>query len=294
MSVPIYQDGMVTIYCGDAACMEEVADASVQLIVTSPPYNVERDYGVEDRRPLEAYLALLDAWLGEMYRALRPGGVLALNIASDISLKVTPSGKWVKHMRTHDKRKNIASIHGRWSCFPIAAWVQMQALEIGYLPRRSVVWVKSAREGTAYATSLAMGNVANPFLRPCHEEILLFSKETYTRPGTDGRIHPRERFDWLKDVWHITAYTRRTSFQCKGKGHPCPFPAKLPSRLILLFTEPGDLVLDPFVGSGTTLRVAKKLGRPSIGYDVVEKWCRLAADNCRQGVLPLSSQREGW
>jgi len=279
---PYHEAEGVTLYHGDMRDVLASLPAEIQLIVTSPPYNVERDYGLEggDRLPLKEYQAKLRVWLKAMYRILRAGGVLALNLPFDISMRVQPSDKWI-YLKGHGEQGNIASLDETMACFPISAWVQMEALRLGFLPRRSITWAKGPQEGEAYATSLAMSNVANPFFRPASERILLMSKGQYTRAGTDGRIHLKERIDWLKDVWWISANDGGRP------AHPCPFPLKIPERLILLFTEPGDLVCDPFAGSGTTLIAAQLLGRRAIGVEIVEQWCKLATDRLRQRPLPL-------
>jgi site-specific DNA-methyltransferase (adenine-specific) len=90
-------------------------------------------------------------------------------------------------------------------------------------------------------------------------------------------------------AWHDIGLTTvwRIHPTAQANGHPCPFPEEIPRRLVAMFTDPGHTVLDPYVGSGTTLRVAKDLGRKAIGIELDERYCEIAANRCRQEVLDL-------
>jgi len=229
----------------------DVADArdmplpaeSVQLIVTSPPYGVGWDYGdggAGDRRPLAEQLALLAKALAECKRVLRSGGVLALNLPPTI--------------RTPDHR-----------AYPLGAWAEMRLHDQGWLIRESLAWVK-AREGRPLASTTAIGAPTNPYLRPTHERVIVASigdcrMATMTgRPWLDG-IHS-DYMEILKDTWLLPPG--------RGKrGHPLAFPDELVTRLVLLYSAPGDIVLDPFAGTCTTVRVAHGLGRRAVGFDIV-------------------------
>ncbi len=220
-------------YGGD--CLEVLptlpADA-VQLIVTSPPYNVGWDYGdagAGDRRPLAAYREFLAEALAGCCRVLRPGGVLALNLPPTI--------------RSPDHR-----------AYPLSAWVQMRLLDQGWLLREPLVWAKM-REGTPIAATTAVGRWTNPYLRPTHELVMLASKEDYRLSGQTAWPEADGHYmEWLKDVWPLPPG--------RGKrGEALAFPDELVRRLVELFSAPGDVVLDPFAGTGTTGRVALALGR---------------------------------
>jgi DNA modification methylase len=229
------------LYRGDCrVILPQLPAASVQLIVTSPPYNVGSDYGdggAGDRLPMPEYRALLEEALAGCYRALRPGGVLALNLPRRIRVpKEEPHG------------------------YPIAAWAEMFLRDTGWLGRGSIVWVKSKTGVAAYGARTPIGGPRNPFLRPCHEVVLLASKETYCMEGKPSKRWPgdREDFDryqeWCKDVWHLPP-GRAVA------GQPVAFPDELVVRLVELYSEPGDIVLDPFAGTGTVGRIARQLGR---------------------------------
>jgi DNA modification methylase len=229
------------LYRGDAlhALAAVLPADSVQLVVTSPPYNVAWHYGDggdADRRPLAAYLAMLAQALAGCYRVLRPGGVLALNLPPSI--------------RTPEHR-----------AYPLAAWAPLQLATDGWLLREPLAWVKARSDGTAYSPGTAFGGPRNPYLRPCHELVLVASKGQYQMPANDtcqwrdgAAAEWGSYLEWCKDVWHLPPG------RCK-RGEPLAFPDALPARLIALYSAPGDVVLDPFAGTGTTGRVALALGR---------------------------------
>lgn len=239
----------MNIYPGDCrTVLPNLPAESIQLVVTSPPYNVGWDYadgGQRDRLPLAEYHALLADVLGECHRVLRPGGVLVVNLPPTIRVK------------------------GEHRAYPVGAWLQMHLFSGPWLMREPVAWVKG-RDGEARAKTTAWGAPTICYLRPCHESLIVASKATYR---IDGQTFTRDDLplDTLKDVWHIPAAPTR-------RGQPAPFPSELVRRLVLLYSRPGDVVLDPFAGLGTVGRVAVALGRDAW---LIEResvyWPRLAA-----------------
>lgn len=222
----------MNIYPGDArAVLPTLPAESVQLVVTSPPYNVGWDYadgGQSDRLPLAEYKTLLADVMSECHRVLRPGGVLVVNLPPTIR------------------------IQGQYRAYSVAAWLQIHLLDGPWLMREPVAWVKG-KPGEARAKTTAWGAPTISYLRPCYEVLVIGSKASYR---IDGQTFNRDDLplDVLKDVWHIPpARTRR--------GQPAPFPDELVRRLVLLYSRPGDVVLDPFAGLGTVGRVARSLGR---------------------------------
>jgi site-specific DNA-methyltransferase (adenine-specific) len=137
--------------------------------------------------------------------------------------------------------------------------------------RGEIIWDKaaSASASTAWGSWLS---AANPVLRDVHEYILVFSKGSFRRPvdGRESTISRDEFLEWTKSVWTFPAVSARQI------GHPAPFPEELPRRLIQLYTFKGDVVLDPFAGSGTTCVAARDLGRHYIGYEIDAEYYRLA------------------
>jgi adenine-specific DNA-methyltransferase len=220
------------LYRGDClAILPTLPERSAQLIATSPPYNVGYDYadgGAADSLPLDKYLGLLRSFLGLAFRVLHTGGVLALNLPPTI--------------RTPDYR-----------AFPLGAWAQMELLSQGYLMSEPVCWVKS-HGGNPVAMTTAMGGPTNPYLRPTHELVIVGHREQYQVPGKTGRWDFEGYPEVLKDTWMLPPGSRR-------KGKALAFPGELVSNLVRLYSAPGDIVLDPFAGTGTVARIAKLLGR---------------------------------
>jgi len=149
--------------------------------------------------------------------------------------------------------------------------------KIGFFMRGEIIWNKgsSASPSTAWGSWMS---AKNPTLRDVHEYILVFSKGNNGRFNSDTKestITKDEFMELTKSVWHFQAV------QARSIGHPAPFPLELPLRLIKLYTFKGDVVLDPFMGSGQTAIAAKKLGRRYIGYDINKEYCKLAEDRIK-------------
>lgn len=247
------------IHCGDSRHMAEVEEGSVQLIVTSPPYNVGKPYDAhDDALPLEDYLAFLNEVWRECRRVLCKGGRIAINIANT----------------------------GRQAYIPLHALIAYEMLKLGFLMRGEIIWDKGASVGVSTAWG-SFGRASNPVLRDVHEYILIFCKDSFQLEASSGQrsgITSQEFVDWTRSIW------RFPTENASRIGHPAPFPEELPRRLILLYTNEEDLVLDPFVGSGTTALAARKLRRHYIGYDISEDYCRLARQRLSQ---PLQGELFG-
>ena len=251
---PIDSKYLNKIFCKSSEYMSELPDNSIHLMITSPPYNVAKEY--DEDLSLEEYLQFLNRVWRETYRVLVPGGRVCINVA------------------------NL----GRKPYIPLHSYIIQGMLEIGYLMRGEVIWNKasSASPSTAWGSWLS---AANPVLRDIHEYILIFCKETFSRKrGNKKNTIKKEQFlEWTKSVWTFSAVS------AKKIGHPAPFPEELPYRLIQLYSFKNDVVLDPFVGSGTTCLVALKTGRNYIGYDNNAEYVKLAEDRikayARQGRL---------
>lgn len=228
-------------FCHSSEQMTELPDNSIHLMITSPPYNVTKEY--DDNLSLEEYLKLLKNVWKETHRVLVPGGRACINIA------------------------NL----GRKPYIPLHSYIINDMLELGFYMRGEIIWNKasSASTSTAWGSWLS---AANPVLRDIHEYILVFCKGSYThnRKGKESTLTKEEFLEWTKSVWTFPAVS------AKMIGHPAPFPEELPLRLIRLYSFKGDVVLDPFLGSGTTSLVAIKNGRNYIGYDTNPKYIELA------------------
>jgi len=230
-----------TLILGSAENMKELPDNSIHLMITSPPYNVSKEY--DDDLSLEEYLSLLRNSFKETYRVLVNGGRACINLA------------------------NL----GRKPYIPLSDYVSKIMIDIGYKMRGEIIWNKaaSASPSTAWGSWLS---AANPILRDIHEYILIFSKGDYKREklNKENSITKEQFMDWTKSIWTMNAESARRI------GHPAPFPEELPNRLIQLYSFKGDIILDPFIGSGTTAISAIKAERNFIGYDISPEYIKLA------------------
>jgi len=242
-----------------------LADCSVEAILTSPPYNVRVDYdGVSDFRPVDRYLVDALSWVAEMARVLRVGGRAWVNVAPAVPDVGDP--RFPPGFEDRERRLPLAS-----------TWVTMLC-GAGLKFRDWVVWEQVGHDrATAWGSYLSPNA---PNLRGRHEAVLVFFKDTWRRGRVERNdICPQEWPELTRNVWKMGCAPRN--------GHPAPFPAELARRAILLSTWPGEVVLDPFCGSGTTVRVARDLGRVGIGVDLSAAYCRMARASVAQGVLGL-------
>jgi site-specific DNA-methyltransferase (adenine-specific) len=155
-------------------------------------------------------------------------------------------------------------------------------IRIGFLMRGEIIWEKGSSAGTSTAWG-SWKSASNPTLRDTHEYILVFSKDSFGRlNGADHKstISKEQFLEYTRSVWSFPAESARRI------GHPAPFPVELPYRLIQLYTYAGDVVLDPFMGSGQTGIAAVKAGRHFVGYDIDQKYCALA----ERRILEFSSR----
>jgi DNA modification methylase len=237
------------VFHQDSRDLSRLPSNSVHLMVTSPPYNVGKDY--DGDLSLDEYRALLRDVFTETFRVLVPGGRAGVNIA------------------------NI----GRKPYIPLHAFIIADMLEIGFRMRGEIIWNKSASSGGSCAWGSWM-SASNPTLRDVHEYILVFSKGPFGRSkkGETSTIRRDEFLEFTRSVWEFPTESARKV------GHPAPFPVELPYRLIQLYTFAGDIIFDPFCGSGTTCIAALKCGRHYVGYDIVEEYVALSrrriADFC--------------
>ena len=231
------------LFCKSSEKMDELPDASVHLMVTSPPYNASKEY--DQDLSLEEYLQMLEKVWRETFRVLVPGGRACINIA------------------------NL----GRKPYIPLHKYVMDIMNDLGFLMRGEIIWDKgsSASQSTAWGS---WQSASNPVLRDVHEYILVFSKNSFKRErGEKENTISRDEFlEWTKSVWTFPAISARKI------GHPAPFPEELPHRLIQLYSYKGDVILDPFAGSGTTCLVASQDERHYIGYEINEKYVALARE----------------
>ena len=243
---PIPDELLDRILCKSSEVMDELPDSGVHLVVTSPPYNVGKEY---DRNlSLKEYRSFLKKVWAEVERVLVPGGRCCINVA------------------------NL----GRRPYIPLHAFVVEDMAELGFLMRGEVIWAKESSSSASTAWGSWM-SATNPTLRDTHEYIMIFSKATFSREskGRKSTIGRDEFLEFTKSVWRFDAEPARKI------GHPAPFPVELPYRCIQLYTFPGDVVLDPFIGSGQTAIAAVKTGRRYIGYEVDREYAKLSERRIR-------------
>lgn len=274
---------------GDARALP-LADASVHLVVTSPPYNARIAYDAyEDWLPWEDYWhGLIEPSLRECYRVLVHGGRIALNMANvlrcDVQDGYRPNGKKrpLPYRAQNGRKWSPPGAGGRAWAHMVAPLIWQLLAEIGFLPREQLTWVKAIRPEDM-PTSTAWGTFAsaqNPVLRAVAEPVFIASKGTHARELGESDLTAAEFKAWTRNAWSIT-----TGHTEQYIGHPAVFPPELPRRLIKLYSYVGDTVLDPYAGSGTTVRAAKTLGRRGIGVEISERYCRMATSRCAQEVL---------
>jgi site-specific DNA-methyltransferase (adenine-specific) len=249
---------------GDSKSMP-IPDNCVHLVVTSPPYNASKAY--DEDLSLAEYLSLLHEVFAECYRVLAPGGRMVVNVA------------------------NL----GRKPYIPLSSHINLIMHEIGFMHRGEVIWDKSASAGSSCAWG-SFQSASNPCLRDIHEYLLLFSKGDYKLPRTkneraEGRIDTIGRDEFIQQTKSIWSFPTESA---KRVNHPAPFPVELPKRCIEMFTFTGDVVLDPFLGSGTTAVAAKMSGRKYIGCDLSAEYCAIAEDRLAmtEAYVPVIAQSE--
>ena len=258
------------LWVGDARDMDQhgkVADDSVALVVTSPTYFAGKEYEEavgEGHIPADyvAYLEMLEAVFAECARKLEPGGRMAVNVAN---------------LGCRPYRSLSADV------------IRILQDRLGLLLRGEVIW----RKARGAAGNCAWGSFqrpSNPVLRDLTERVVIASKGRFDRAvpaaeradrglPSEGTAPVDEFLEATTDVWDIP------SASATRVGHPAPFPVELPQRLIDLYTYRGDLVLDPFMGAGTTAVAAVRTGRHYVGFDTDAGYLALAEDR-------ISSERE--
>jgi len=244
------------LYRQSSEDMHQIPDNCVALMVTSPPYNVGKDY--DEDLDIDEYLALLHRVFSETYRVIEPGGRVAVNVA------------------------NL----GRKPYLPLNQYVASLLTEIGFDLRGEIIWQKAKSAGGSCAWG-SWRSAKNPTLRDVHEYIITASKGTMSRQRAGEDTIGKEDFlDATVSIWDILPESARRV------GHPAPFPVELPRRLIELYTFRGDLVLDPFVGSGSTAVAAVETGRHFVGFDLDASYLEIAERRIHEGRVGLRSVPE--
>lgn len=251
---PIQREHLDQVFFKSSEKMDELPDNSVHLMVTSPPYNVGKLYDKDTT--LKDYLSFLKTIWQEVKRVLVPSGRVCINIA------------------------NL----GRKPYIPLHSYIIRDMLDLGFLMRGEIIWNKgsSASPSTAWGTWLS---AKNPILRDVHEYILIFSKDNFSRPPSTKKstISKEEFMEFTKSIWEFSAQ------KATGIGHPAPFPEELPYRLIQLYSFEGDVILDPFMGSGQTAIAAIKTDRHYVGYEIKNEYVELSRKRAKEALIKHTS-----
>jgi site-specific DNA-methyltransferase (adenine-specific) len=260
------------ILLGDARNMSVVDSNSVGLVVTSPPYFAGKEYEADlgagnVPSTYVEYLKMLEEVFAECWRVLEPGGRIAVNVANL-------------------GRKPYRSLSGDLT--------RILQDDLGFLLRGEVIWQKAqgASGNCAWGSYIS---AANPVLRDVTERVVVASKGRFDRAISrtqrqqmglphENTITPTEFMEATLDVWHLRPES------AKRVNHPAPFPVELPERFIRLYTYRGDVVLDPFIGSGTTAVAALRNDRHFLGYDTDRDYVDRARNRLAQEVNQLASR----
>lgn len=252
---------------GDSRAMPELAEGSVHLALTSPPYWQIKDYGVSDQigrgQSLHEYLRDLYLVWAECFRVLLPGRRLCVNIGDQFAR---------------------AKVYGRYKVIPLHAEVIAQAETIGFDYLGSIIWQKKTTLNTS-GGAVVMGSYPHPpngIVELDYEFILIFKK-----PGPPGKIDPavKAASALTKEEWKEFFSGHWRFGGAKKTGHEAVFPLELPLRLIRMFSFAGEIVLDPFLGSGTTLEATLAAGRQGIGYEINPDYLELIRAKAEPGHL---------
>lgn len=248
---PFLQENNITIYHEDFILSDSLLTESIDLIVTSPPYNVGIEYGQHDDTDEYAqYLDFNRKWLSKAYALSAPSGRMCLNIPLD-------------------KNKG-----GQQS---VGSDITQIAKEIGWSYHSTIIWNEgNISRRTAWGSWMS---ASAPYIIAPVEVIVVLYKGVWKKQNPHKRendISRDEFMEWTNGVWTFNGESK------KRIGHPAPFPRELPKRCIKLFSFVGDTVLDPFVGSGTTLLEASTNNRLGIGFDLDHNYCQLAEKRLRQ------------
>ena len=241
-------DKKITIIHGDFLSTTLIPKGSIDLIVTSPPYNVDIKYGEwRDDIPYNKYLEFTERWLKKALELVKPDGRMCLNIPVDKSKGRIEEG--------------FQSIY---------ADVVAIAKKVGWKYFSTIIWnEQNISRRTAWGSWMSAS--APYVIAPVEVIIVLYKRKWKKTSGSQVSDITRDEFiEWTNGLWTFPGESR------KRVGHPAPFPIELPKRCIKLFSFVGDTVLDPFLGSGTTLIACSLLNRKGIGVEIDKKYCEIA------------------
>lgn len=245
------------IYCQDCRKMTQLKDESVHLMVTSPPYNVTKQY--DENLNLKEYLDFIEDVHEEIFRVLIPGGIVALNIA------------------------NV----GRKPYLPLDCYFIEILEKLHFEIIQEIIWDKAASAGGSCAWG-SWQSASNPSLRDVHEYIIIARKPDLNRKviqisKNQIKKFPEKiddkKFEFNEEELFTNLWTFGTE-SARRVNHPAPFRVELPYRIIQMFSEEDDIILDPFMGSGSTALAAIIAKRRFIGYEIKQQYI----DHCERRI----------
>ncbi len=259
------------VLLGDARCMPEIEPQTVHLVVTSPPYWNLKEYdgaaGIAQLGHSDSYADFLSeigrVW-GRCWDALVPGGRLCV-VVGDVCLP----------------RKK----HGRHSVVPLHADISRACVDMGFDYLTPILWHKISNAVTEVAGNgggfLGKPYEPNAIVKNDVEYVLLFRKPGgYRKPTEEQRllslIDKLDHTRWFRPIWSDVRG------QLRSLGHPAPYPVEIAYRLIRMFSFVGDVVLDPFVGTGSTIEAAIQASRNSVSYEIEPRYFDLLEERFAQ------------
>lgn len=254
------------LFVGSSESMPELREGEVALTVTSPPYWNSIDYDRHAENPsqyyrtrsysngFDDYHSYLDWVVGifrEVRRVTRPGGYLAVV---------------------------VGTVLYEGTLYPVPFDLTSRLVADGWLFHQDIIWHKTTAGVKRAGVFIQQPYPGYYYPNIMTEYILIFRKpgepiyRSVNEKKDTARVHIGELFvkEIANNVWHIAPVPPG------HLDHPCPFPEEIPYRLIQLYSYPGDTILDPFLGSGQTTKVALALGRNAVGYDIVDRYVRYA------------------
>jgi site-specific DNA-methyltransferase (adenine-specific) len=249
---PYFQANSIYIFNDDILKTESIKDKSVDLIVTSPPYCVAVEYEkYDDNIPYDQYLLFTRKWLQKCFDLAKDDGRLCLNLPLD-------------------KNKG-----GQQSVYADVTGI---AKEIGWKYHSTIIWnEQNMSRRTAWGSWLS---ASAPFvIAPVEVIIVMYRKSWRKLQRGKSDITKEEFIEWTNGVWNFSGESK------SRVGHPAPFPVELPKRCIKLFSYVGSAVLDPFLGSGTTLIACMETNRLGLGVEIDTKYCDLAVKRLKKSGL---------
>lgn len=257
------------VYCGDASWMlRDVDTETVDLVVTSPPYDKLRKYqGVGDTWNHDKFRSIAL----ELYRVLKPGGVVV----------------WVVNDQTENGSETGTSFRQALGFLNIGFKLNDTMI---FAKKNPMPQVKQPRYNQVFeymfVFSKGKPKTFNPLMEPCKCAGQVYDSTCKNMGGENGRTHKTFNVNSEKvmgNIWNIAVAQNKT-------GHPAVFPYEIPYRHIQSWTNPGDLVLDPFMGSGTTALAALDLGRHYIGIEMNEEYCKMCRERINNAILMFNSK----